>query len=242
MSEQLFCARNCEWPEKDDQPAHPKLATHGTLCDSCFVRVRLALKTIPELLMNMRAQVIPAGNYELTERVQSSGDGPPVPFQVSAMDTADALYAKIGTWVDAFSEEFGVKGPSIRAWAVNDEIYGFPAVLPIHAYELAEQVTHWLLVRDEKIAASPSALAFLQDIAEGHEDSPGVYKLLPRYGSEQPKPRESQKRECPVCGKREVFVAHPSSFNSEVMVLCGLCAESFDLSKYPELVEMLRTA
>ena len=110
------------------------------------------------------------------------------------------------------------------------------------AYDQGSQLVTWFLNRLDAIAALDLAVEFLNDITEGHDDSPGAYKLMRRYGSEQPKPRDSQKRECPVCGKREVFVAHPSSFNSEVMVLCGLCAESFDLSKYPELVEMLRTA
>ena len=243
MSEQLFCARNCEWPEKDDQPAHPKLATHGTLCDSCFVRVRLALKTIPELLMNMRAAVFPASNFELTERVQGGGDGSPAPLQVGALDSSDALFVKLANWVEAIAEAFGVAKPSISVWMGPSEAQGMRMpVSPIAAYSQAKQLVHWFLARLEKIAALDLAAAFLEDIAEGQDDSPGAYKLMRRYGSEQPKPRDSQKRECPVCGKREVFVAHPSSFNSEVMVLCGLCAESFDLSKYPELVEMLRTA
>lgn len=238
MTDSLSCSRSCEWPAKPDQPAHPKLATHGTLCDACYLRIRLALQAIPDLLQNMRAAVIPGGNFELTERVQSSGDGPPVPFQVSAMDASDALYSKVSTWIDAFAEEFKVQRPSIRAWAVNNEIQGLPAVSPTHAHDLGKQVIHWLLARDEKIAASPSAAAFHDDIVDGWDEQPGVHKLMSRWSTDGPESRPARKRVCPQCGEREVYVAHPSLLNNDPMVLCAVCPWVDELGKFPEARDM----
>ena len=110
------------------------------------------------------------------------------------------------------------------------------------AYDQGSQLVTWFLNRLDAIAALDLAVEFLNDITDGHDDSPGAYKLMRRYGSEQPQPRPSAKRECPICGKREVFVAHPSIFNDEPMILCGLCSWVADLEKYPHATEMFKSA
>jgi len=242
MTDQLHCSRGCAWPEKPDQPAHPKLATHGTLCDACYLRITEALRTIPELILNMRSQVIPASNFELTERVQGGGDGAPVPLNVGAVDAADALFAKVASWVGAFAEELAIPAPSIRGYLVNNEIQGLRSFALIPAMELTAQLTKWLARHIDQISASPTAATFHDDIWEGWEDSPGVVKLSRRYGSEERKPRDAQKRVCPICGKKEVFAAAPSTFDPEPMVLCGLCNWTADLSKKPEYLEMFQSA
>jgi len=242
MTDQLSCSRGCEWPEKPEQPAHPKLATHGTLCDACYLRMKEALRLIPELILNMRSQVVPAASFELTERVQGGGDGAPVPLNVGAVDSADALFAKVASWVGAFADELTIPAPSIRAYMVNNEIQGLKSFAPIPASELTAQLTTWLARHIDQIAASSTAATFHDDIWEGWEDSPGVVKLSRRYGSEGRKPKPSQKRECPICKKVEVFAAAPSTFDNEPMVLCGLCNWTADLSKKPEYLEMFKRA
>lgn len=253
MPDQLSCSRACEWPEKfvsdgntdvsgADTANRPKLATHGTLCDACYLRMKEALNLIPELILNMRSQVIPASNFELTERVQGGGDGAPVPLNVGAVDAADALFAKVASWVGAFAEELTIPVPIIRSWRVKGEVQGSRILDPATAMELTEQLTSWLARHIEQISASTTAATFHDDIWEGWEDSPGVVKLSRRYGSEERKPRDAQKRVCPICGKKEVFAAAPSTFDNEPMVLCGLCNWTADLSKKPEYLEMFKSA
>ena len=242
VTDKTICTRKCAWPAFETEPSRPKIATHGTLCDACYLRMKEALRLIPELILNMRSQVVPASNFELTERVQGGGDGAPVPLNVGAVDSADALFEKVTSWVDAFAEELKFPVLSIRAWTVNNEIQGLRALAPIPAMELTRQITSWLLRHIDQIAASPTAATFHDDIWEGWEDSPGVVKLLGRYGSEGRKPKPSQKRECPVCKKVEVFAAAPSSFNPEPMVLCAQCHWTADLREKPEYLEMFKSA
>lgn len=242
VTDKAMCARSCAWPAFEGEAERPKTATHGTLCDGCYLRMKEALRLIPELILNMRAQVTPATSFELTERVQGGGDGAPVPLNVGAVDSADALFAKVGSWVGAFAEELTIPALSIRAYMVNNEIQGLRALAPIPASELTGQLTKWLARHIDQIAASPTAATFHDDIWQGWEDSPGVTKLLGRYGSEGRKPKDALKRECPICGKREVFVAHPSIFNDEPMILCGLCEWVADLGKYPHAKEMFESA
>jgi len=235
------CIRGCTWPLVEGEPTRPKPATHGLICEACFLRMQHALRLIPELMANMRAAVTPSQSYELTERVQSSGDGPPAPLRVSALDSSDALFAKLATIIDEVAEKLSVPKPSLRVWMGASEVQGFRPVSVIAAREQVSQLTGWLSNRLEAIAALPFVAAIHDDITMGHIDSPGVYKLTGQYGSEERKPRPSQKRDCPICGKCEVFVAHPSIFNDEPMILCGLCGWLADLEKYKGAAEMFRS-
>jgi hypothetical protein len=145
--------------------------------------------------------------------------------------------------VGAFAEELTIPHLSVRAYMVNNEIQGLRALAPIPASELTAQLTKWLARHIDQIAASRTAATFHDDIWEGWEDSPGVVKLLGRYGSEGRKPKPSQKRECPVCKKMEVFAAEPSkTLDKEPMVLCAACDWTADLSKKPEYLEMFNSA
>jgi ribosomal protein S27AE len=242
VTAKAMCARKCAWPAFEGEAERPKMATHGTLCDGCYLRMKEALRLIPELILNMRAQVTPATSFELTERVQGGGDGAPVPLNVGAVDAADALFAKVGSWVGAFADELKLPPLSIRAYMVNAEIQGLRALAPIPASELTGQLTKWLSRHIDQIAASPTAATFHDDIWGGWEDSPGVTKLLGRYGSEGRKPKDALKRECPICGKREVFAAHPSLLNPDPMVLCGLCGWLANMEKFPHAKEMFESA
>ena len=236
------CVRGCAWPLVEGEAARPKPATHGLICEACFYRMQHALRAIPDLMANMRSAVTPAGNFELTERVQSSGDGPPAPLRVSALDSSDALFAKLATIIDEVAEKLNVPKPSLRVWMGASEVQGSRPASAFAARGQAEAVTGWLSDRLEAIAALPFAAAIHDDLTVGHDDSPGVYKLLGQYGSEERKPRPSQKRECPLCGKREVFLAHPSIFNDDPMILCGLCGWLADLEEFKGATEMFREA
>ena len=237
------CIRGCTWaPTMEGENPRPKPANHGQLCDSCFYRMKHALKLVPDLMANMRLAVTPAANFELTDRVQGGGDGWPAPLRIGPLDSSDALFSKLVSWVDAIAQQLNATPPSIRVWMGFSEPQGSRPVSPVAAHDQAAQLTSWFLVRLEDIAESPSAAPFHDDISWGWEDSPGVYKLTGQFGSEERKPRPSDKRECPICGKREVFVAHPSTFNPDPMILCGLCGWLADIEKYKGAAEMFREA
>ena len=236
------CIRGCTWPLVEGEPTRPKPATHGLICEACFMRMQHALRLIPELMVNMRAAVAPSQSFELTERVQSSGDGPPAPLRISALDASDALFAKLATIIDEVAEKLNIPSPSIRKWMGPVEVQGLRPVSAFAARGQAEALTGWLLNRLDAIAGLPTAGFIHDDLTMGHDDSPGVYKLTGQYGSEERKPKPSQKRECPVCGQFEVFVAHPSIFNNDPMILCGLCGWLADLEKYKGAAEMFREA
>ena len=238
------CIRGCVWESMvEGEAPTPRTAKHGKqFCDSCFYRMKHALKLIPDLMANMRLSMKPGGSYEYNERVQGGGDGTPAPLRIAPLDASDALFAKLVSWVDALSEQLHVDPPSIRVWMGFSEVQGSRPVSPIAAHDQAAQLTSWFLVRLDTIAASPSAIAFHDDVCWGWDESPGVYKLTGQYGVEPRPPRAADKRECPVCGKREVFVAWPSKFNSDVMVLCGRCKWVAEPEKYVHYAEMFKGA
>lgn len=216
-----------------DEEPRPRAAKRGVLCESCFYRMQYALKAIPDLLANMRLRMVPAGvaNYE-AERIHTGKDAAPPPLRIDALDASDALFAKLLLWVDDLCEQFELPEPSIRKWARFGEGQGLRPVSPKSAHDIANQLTSWFLVRLETIAASKVAVAFHDDICWGWEDSKGVYKLTGQYGVE-PKPlRAADKRECPTCGRREVFVKWPDTFDPDIAIMCGRCKWVAEPEKY----------
>ena len=238
ITEERPCIRGCTWDSLiEGEAPRPKPAKHGTdnpqLCDSCFYRLRYALRMIPDLMANMRLKMIPAGvsNYE-SERVQGGKDDVPAPLRIEPLDASDALFAKLVSWIDALSEEMHAPVPGIRTWMGSSEVQGSRPVSAHAAHDQADQLTSWFLVRLEKIAGSTSAAALHDDVCFGWDDSPGVYKLTGQYGVEPRQVRAADRPECPVCGHRDVFVAWPSTLNPDVMILCGRCAWVAEPEKY----------
>jgi hypothetical protein len=228
--ERIPCIRGCVWePTMEGEQPRPKEAKHGGLCDSCFYRMRYALKAIPDMMANMRLKMVPNGvaNYE-SERVKEKEAGSPAPLNVDVLDISDMLFAKLVLWVDNFAQHFRVTPPSIRVWMGFREVQGSRPVSARAAHDQAAQLTSWFLVRLEQIAESSLAVEFHDDICYGWDDSPGVYKLG-QYGTE---PRQPRKHECPVCGAREVFVKWPDKFDPDIAVLCGRCKWVAEPEKY----------
>lgn len=239
------CIRGCVWDSmiEGEEPRPKPARENELLCDSCYHRMYHALKMTPDLMANMRLKMIPAAvsNYE-SERVHTGKDDAPAPLRVDALDASDALFAKLVSWVDALSEELNATVPSIRTWMGYREVQGSRPVSAHAAHDLAAQLTSWFLVRLGDIAASSSAVAFHDDICWGWDKSPGVYKLTGQYGVE-PKPlRDADKRECPVCGRKEVFVKPPDSFDPEWAVLCGRCKWVAEPKLYAHYAEMFKSA
>jgi len=220
----------------------PKAANHGDLCDSCYWRMRHALNLIPDLMANMRLKMKPGGSYDYNERVQGGGDGTPAPLRIAPLDSSDALFAKLVSWVDALAEQLHASIPPIRTWMGFSEVQGSRPVSPIAAHDQAAQLTAWFLVRLEEISASSSAVAFHNDVCWGWDDSPGVYKLTGEYGVEPRPLRAADKRECPICGRKEIFVAWPDKFICDVRIICGRCKWVAEPEKYGHYAELFKNA
>ncbi|MEC5149168.1 hypothetical protein [Cryobacterium sp. GrIS_2_6] len=232
---ELFpCARGCTWDPIDDEPPRPKGARHGILCDSCFYRIRGALKLVPDLMANMRAQLFTMGTADYSERVSGGGGNSPAPLNIGPLDASDALFAKLLSWCTEFAEELHVAPPAVPSWANTREVQGSKPVSVEAAHMLASWLCDWLLDRAEEIAQSPSAVAYHDDLTAGHEDARGVFSLSAMYGVEARPVRPADKRECEVCGEREIFCKPPDLFDPEVSIMCGRCAHVVtpDAKKY----------
>lgn len=238
------CIRGCVWPAAiEGEKARPKEAKHGEqLCDSCFYRMKYALKAVPDLIANMRLNIVPSSAVDYSERVSGGGDGSPAPLRIGPLDASDALFSKLVLWVDAVAEKLNVQPPSIRVWMGFSEVQGSRPVSPIAAHDQAAQLTSWFLVRLEDIARSSVAVAFHDDIAWGWEGSPGVYNLTGQYGVEPRPLKAADKRECPVCGRREVFVKWPDRLDPDVAIMCGRCKWVAEPEKYGHYAKLFQSA
>ena len=219
------CVRGCHWETMiEDEEPRPKAANHGTLCDSCFYRLKSALEMIPDLMANMRAQVEGVGVSLQTERVSGGGDGSPAPLRIAPLDASDSLFAKLVSWTEVIGGELNTPQPSVAVWMNFREIQGMRGpVTPEKAHELSTQLTEWFLVRLEQIAALDIASTIHDDICYGWEDARGVFSLSAAYGVGPGPLRPAEERGCPGCGKRGGFLKFPDSFDPEIAVLCGRC-------------------
>ena len=230
------CSRGCAWEPIDEaEPPRPKPARHGRLCDSCFYRLTAALTAIPDLMANMRAQIVPGGAQVFGDRVTgSAGDGRPAPLRLDPLDASDSLYAKLVSWTELLGSKLHTPQPSIAVWINFREAQGSKPVSPAKAYELATQLVAWFTVRLDDVASSSVAVEFHDDICYGWEDARGVFSLLGAYGVEPRPVRASPGRECEVCGANEIFVKWPDKLDPELAVMCGRCKAVVDPERYKD--------
>lgn len=226
------CARGCTWDAIGDEPARPRAAVKGVLCASCYYRIKHALDLIPDLMANMRSMIDGVSAAPLAERVAGGGDGSPAPLRIGPLDASDSLYAKLVSWTSQFAEMFGTTPPVLPSWTNAREVQGSRPVSPEAAHFLAAWLRDWFLDRLDQIAASRLAVEFHDDLCYGWDDARGVFHLTGAYGVEPRPLRAADKRECPVCGHREVFVKWPDLFDPEVAVLCGRCKWVAEPEKY----------
>lgn len=234
------CVRGCTWDPIDENEApRPKPAKHGRLCNSCFYRLTGALKLIPDLMANMRAQIARGGAQQYSERVSGGGDGSPAPLNVGPLDASDSLFAKLVSWTEVFGGELHTPQPSVAVWINFREVQGSRPVSVETAHQLAGQLTAWFEVRLEDIAASPSAAAFVEDICYGWEDARGVFSLSAAYGVEPRPVKDAEKRECPICGVHGIFVKWPDKLDPEIAVLCEQCEYVVPPERYEKYARLL---
>lgn len=219
------CARGCAWDAAmEGEPPRPKPATHGTLCTSCYFRIVGALKLVPDLMANMRAQLFSLGAADYSERVSGGGAEAPAPLNLAPLDASDALFAKLRSWCVVFADELHVDSPAVPSWANRQEVQGMKPVSLEAAHLYASWLCDWLTDRLKVIAATTSAAAFHDDLIEGHPDARGIHSLCLTYGVEPRPVRPADKRPCPICGAVEMFVKSPDKLDPDVAIICGLCA------------------
>lgn len=240
--EEWPCVRGCMWEAIENEPARPKPAKHGLLCNSCFYRLKHALDLIPDLMANMRAQITPGAVAAMGERVQGGSDGSPAPLRIDPLDASDSLFAKLVSWTEVFGGELHTPQPSVAVWINMREVQGSRPVTPETAHQLSSQLTAWFLVRLDDIAESRTGVAFHDDICYGWEEARGVFALSGAYGVEPRPLRAADKRECPICGHREVFVKWPDKLDPDVAILCGRCKWVAEPEKYGHYAELFASA
>lgn len=241
-TEEFPCIRGCAWDNLiEGEEPRPKPQKHGNFCNSCYWRVRHALELVPDLVANMRLQIGGLGAAPLNERVQGGGDGSPAPLRIAPLDASDSLYAKLVSWTEQIGGELQVPQPSVAVWINFREVQGFKPVTPETAHDIASQLVAWFIVRLDDIFTRPLAEAFHDDICYGWEEARGIFSLLHAYGVEKPAMREAEKRECPICGTKEVFVKWPDSLDPDIAVMCGRCkwvAEPQDEAVYAKVFSL----
>lgn len=233
IDEEWPCIRGCTYPAVGDEPPKPKPQRHGVFCNSCFYRISHALNTVPDLLMHMRAQIVPRlGADFIPFGSHAKPSGSPAPLQIRPLDDADSLFAKLVSWTEVIGGKTHSPQPSVAVWINLKEVQGFKPVTPETAYQLASQLTEWFHVRIETICNLDIAVEFHNDLCWGWDDAPGVFPLMGRYPM-QPRPlREADKRECPVCAEKAVYVQWPVDQTQDVAILCGRCSWVAEPEKY----------
>lgn len=241
------CIRGCTYHAYEGEEPRPKPARHGEpdkqFCDSCYWRMWHALKVIPDLLANMRLHAVPKDGVDFIPFGSHARlDGSPAPIRIDPVDASDALFAKLVLWIDNFADLFHATTPSIRKWMGMSEVQGMRPVSAHSAHDIGAQLTAWFNVRLEQIAGSNLAVLFHDELCWGDPDSPGVYKLTGQYGTEPRPLRAAEKRECPVCGQKEVFVAWPDALDPEIRIMCGRCKWVAEPEKYGHYAKLFASA
>jgi len=210
----------------DGEPAKPKTARHGLLCDSCFYRLKHALDLAPQLIMNMRAAVIPGGG--MSDGQPRGRQFAPAPLGITPMDDSDQLYTNLVRWVDYWSGVMNVPAPKAAVWitfaeaeATGDMLGIRGPITPEQAHKLTTGLTDWLTQWLESAAYNLDVVRFHDAITYGTPDNLGVFPLQGRYPTTQRPPRQAARRECPICGQVDVFALW--SGDGEPRVVCGRC-------------------
>ena len=236
------CVRGCSHPHDEGATAKPKGARHGDLCDSCFYRLVAALKLVPDLVANMRAQLWGIGAADYSERVGGGGAESPAPMNLGPLDAGDSLFARLHSWASFFAEEFGVPAPNAPAWVNARGVQGSQIVSVETATRRAADLTGWLAVRLDEICGTTSAATFHDDLCYGDEDSRSVFSLSAAYGIKARPTPKADKRECPSCGEIEAFLKLPDTFDSEYAVMCGRCGWVADPATHARHTAMFERA
>lgn len=139
----------------------------------------------------------------LTERTTGSKDVERLPFNASAADDADLLYATLVLFAQEVQERTGNPAPRpvrARQWRGQDEVQGLPSCRPDEAFALSTEIVRYLTASAHQIAHDGE----LHDAPEQLVDV--IRKMRARYPRAEPTFRAYRPRPCPqpVCGERMI--------------------------------------
>lgn len=186
---------------------------------------------VPGLLQVMRDDVprISSDSRRYgAERVSSSRDGAPLPFNADTLDNADELWAALVQYAENVDELLAESAPLVLAplptvarWRARGEAQGIRSTGDVRRDAFA--IVGWLIDRVDWIAP----LTVLED----SEDF--LFTLIRRSRARylgNPARRATGRRLCPLCRTGEVvvtFVDAPLSTKGERVAKCSLCGEVF---------------
>lgn len=188
------------------------------------------LGVVPSILDVMRDEVprISSDSRRYgAERVSSSRDGAPLPFNADTLDSADELWAALVQYAENVDEILATTAPLVLAplptvgrWRARGEAQGIRSTGDVRRDAFA--IVGWLIDRVDWIAP----LTQLED----SEDF--LFGLIRRSRARYlgGTPRRGPRRTCPLCRAGEVvvtFVEAPLSTKGERVAKCSLCGEVY---------------
>lgn len=179
------------------------LAEHGLLCGDCFRRLEYRLDDLPEIIRQARLNVVPGvGGGGGSEPVSGTKERR-LPFDVGALEDADALFSMLANWTTAVARALGVKPPTELAGvhAADANVNGLASwSTPAAAADTAEGAVRWLLAHLEAAAG----LRLIGDLCD--ELVPAVERAHGRWLVDSGSKTRRRDRPCPVCGSDLVRV------------------------------------
>lgn len=134
--------------------------------------------------------------------VDGSGEKTRLPFNASAADDADLLYATLVLFAQEVQERTGNPAPRpvrARQWRGRDEVQGLPSCAPHEAFALSTEIVRYLTASAHQIAHDG-----------GLHDAPEqlvavIRKMRARYPRAEPEYKAYRPRPCTTCGERTVL-------------------------------------
>jgi len=185
-------------------------------------RARRRLTEAPELVEYVRIRRQPGGAVRDGQPGAPSRT-PPAPLHVGALDDADAIYVDLVGHVRRWARELSVSTLKVALrsgeWTTNGVLLGFRSTTtPPGAARLVRDLTDWLLLHLDRIAAHAGGPEFLHDVAVSIE---AVYS---RFPLEARPDRPHWRRPCEVCGELAVTADwKPDAEIRDVTVWCESC-------------------
>jgi hypothetical protein len=89
----------------------PRRAEHGHLCYPCHRRFELMLTDAPTVCRWLTGNLAGHGSAPDDVKVQSSGDGPPLPLKAAVFDARQLLSDRLAIWADHWAEVKSIAAP-----------------------------------------------------------------------------------------------------------------------------------
>ena len=163
--------------------------------------------------------------------VDGSGEKARLPFNASAADDADLLYATLVLFAQEVQERTGNPAPRpvrARQWRGRDEVQGLPSCRPDEAFALTTEIVRYLTASAHQIAHDGE----MHDAPEQLVDT--IRKMRARYPRAEPTFKAYRPRPCPTCGERALYIT-ASAKPEDMTVTCAECRDTWPGKDYPEL-------